>query len=237
MFDEQNEVVKWKLDFIKKAMPAKSAVVFGDIYVVEGGYCKKCLDYGCDDVLLVDYTETENFQRLRIENPNLDFYKGDFANPHFMKSFEQQYDISVVFEILLHQPTLLGALHLMLEKTKKYFCFAQPMLREQALSNSVVYLPGNKNKELYPLAEMHGQYNVFSELNVNQNNWLWGLTPSFLRAALAGEGFKIIYENEHKPSVLTDAWMQWGCVAERVSENPNHWSKQRLVKGLEKAYW
>lgn len=238
MFDELNDFVQFKIDILQRATPATSAIVFGDIYMVDGGYCKKCLDLGCADVLLIDTIETVNWQKLRISSPNLDFYKGDFSNSHFMRSFDRQYDIGVVYDILLHQAPLLNTLHLMLEKVGKRFCIVQPMLKEQSQPNTLVYLPGNSNKELYPVAGIDAEFKVFDPKAVNHSNWLWGLTVSFLRAVLAGEGFEIRYEAEFPGGRLTDQWMLWGCIAERVSDrNPDHWSSVRPIPGLKQSDW
>lgn len=238
MFVEANGIVQFKLDILQKAMPAKSAIVYGDIYMVDGGYCRKCLDLGCEDVLLIDTIETVNWQKQRISNPKLDFYKGDFSNPHFMRSFDRQYDIGVVFDILLHQAPLLGALHCMLEKVGERFCIVQPMLKEQSQPNTLVYLPGNPNKDLYPVADLDAEFKVFDIKAVNHSNWLWGLTVSFLRATLAGEGFEIKHEAEFAGHHLTDQWILWGCVAERVTDrNPEHWSSVRPIPGLQDINW
>jgi hypothetical protein len=58
MFNEQGPYVQFKLDTLKRATPAQSAIVFGDVYMVDGGYSRKCLDYGCKEVLLIDSLKT-----------------------------------------------------------------------------------------------------------------------------------------------------------------------------------
>jgi hypothetical protein len=238
MFHENNSYVQFKLDLMQRAMPAKSAIVYGDIYMVDGGYCKKCLDFGCDDVLLIDTIETVQWQKDRIANPRLDFYKGDFSNAHFMRSFDRQYDIGIVYDILLHQAPLLHTLHLMLEKVGGRFCIVQPMLKEQSQPNTLVYLPGNPNKDLYPVASLDPEFQVFKLEAVNHSHWLWGMTVSFLRAVLAGEGFDIKYEAEYAGGQLTAQWMLWGCVAERVSSrNHEHWSSVRPRPGIMDPGW
>jgi hypothetical protein len=236
MLSEEN-LVEFKLDILRRAFPAKSAVVFGDIYKIDGGYCQKCLEYGCDDVLLVDTIETAQWQRRRLENPALDFLKGDFSNPHFMRSFDRTYDFGVVFDILLHQAPLLGTLHLMLEKVRNRFCIVQPMLKEQPLANSLVYLPGNANKELYPVPVQDEEFQVFDIANVNHAHWLWAMTVSFLDSVLRGEGFEITYQAEFPHHALTSNWIVWGCVAERKVDNKNHWSAQRPIVGLQDFKW
>src|ERR1700712_161981 len=130
MLDEADPYVQFKIDFLRRAMPAASAIVFGDMYMIDGGYTLKCAELGCQDVMLIDLFETPAWQRSRIENPRIEFYKGDFANAGFMRSFDQRYEIGVAFEVLLHQAPLLHTLHLMLEKVTDKFCIVQPMLKE-----------------------------------------------------------------------------------------------------------
>lgn len=237
MFNDQDPYVQFKLDILKRATPAESAIVFGDMYIVEGGFCTRCLDYGCKDVLLIDTLETARWQQTRIEHPALDFYKGDFSNPHFMRSILRSFDIGVAYDILLHQAPLLQTLHLMLEKVRKRFCIVQPMLREQSLPNTLVYLPGNPDKGLYPMPTVSEEFKVFDGREVNHSHWLWGLTVSFLRSVLQGEGFEIVHQAEFTGGALTDRWMLWGCVAERKEANPHHWSAVQPIPGLMNFDW
>jgi hypothetical protein len=237
VFREDDPYVQWKIDIMRRAMPAQSAVVFGDMYMIDGGYTRKCLELGCSNVLLVDTVETAEWQRARIEQPALDFYKGDFANSLFMQSITQQFDIGVAYEILLHQAPLLHTLHLILEKIRHKICIVQPMLKEQAVPNSLVYLPGNTMKELYPVSTGDEEFKVFDVREVNQSHWLWGMTPSFLRSALLGEGFEITWEEEYPHHPLTENWITWGCIAERRESPPGHWSRVGPLTGVYNADW
>ena len=237
MFNEADPYVQFKIDFLRRAMPSKTAIVYGDIYMIDGGYTEKCLDLGCERALLVDTIETVAWQQRRIANRTLDFYKGDFSNAHFMHSFDETFDVGVAFEVLLHQAPLLQALHLMLEKVKHSFCIVQPMLKEQQLPNTLVYLPGNTQRDLYPMPLPNQEFKVFDPKQVNHANWLWAMTPSFLRSVLQGEGFEITYESEWKHHQLTPQWMSWGCVAKRREKNSAHWSGVRPVQGLSHFDW
>lgn len=237
MFDENDPYVQFKIDFMKRAMPAKSAIVYGDIYMIDGGFTKKALDLGCDEALLIDTLETAAWQKSRIEDPALDFYKGDFSNPGFMRSFDRMFDVGVAYEVLLHQAPLLHTLHLMLEKVTDKFCIVQPMLKEQAIPNTLVYLPGNDLPGLYPMPAKHDEFVMFDVKEVNHSRWLWGITVSFLKSALRGEGFEVIFENEIMQTGLTEHWRLWGCVAQRTEKLGGHWSAVRPSPGLHKAAW
>jgi hypothetical protein len=237
MFNEQDPYVQFKLDILKTAMPAQSAVVFGDMYLVDGGYSNKCLEFGCERVLLIDTLETVQWQQRRIQNPGLDFFKGDFSNPHFMRSFDQTFEIGMAYDILLHQAPLLQTLHLMLEKVQHRFCLVQPMLREQPIPNTLVYLPGNARADLYPMPLPNPEFKVFDVRQVNHSHWLWGMTVSFLTSVLQGEGFEIIHQAEFSQHSLTEQWTVWGCVAARNEINPLHWSAVRPTSGVQRFDW
>jgi hypothetical protein len=237
MLDERDPYVKFKLEMLKRAMPAESAIVFGDIYRVDGAYTKKCLDHGCRQVLLVDTLETARWQETRIQFPTLEFYKGDFSNPFFMRSFVRTFDVGVVYDILLHQAAIVHTLHLMLEKVGRRLCIVQPMLREQSIPNSLIYLPGNPNRELYPKRENSDQFLQFDVHQVNHSHWLWGITVSFLTSVLKGEGFELVHQSECQDHSLTEQWILWGGVAERTEPNPAHWSVVQPSNGLHSPLW
>ncbi len=232
VLDENDSFVQFKLDILKRAMPARDAVVFGDMYIVEGGYTKKCLDYGCERALLIDTLETPNWLDTRKAHPTLNFYKGDFSDTLFMQSIAERYEIGIVFDILLHQAPLLNTIHLMLEKVEGRFVIAQPMLREQGFANTLVYLPGNPDvTELYPLVSQSDDYRVFDVHQVNQSHWLWGMTRSFLLNVLKGEGFELTYEQEFR-DLPNPNWYWWGAVVERKARNPTHWSNRATTRDL-----
>jgi hypothetical protein len=232
---EHNPVMNFKLGILKMALPAESAVVFGDMWKVDGFYTKKTLELGCKRAVLIDSQETEKWLQVRIQNPQVDFFKGDFSNTLFMKSIREKFDIGVVFDILLHQAPLLNTLHLMLEKIEKRICIVQPMLREQKFPNSLVYLPGNID-QLYPLGAKHGEFKMFDSSQVNQGHWIWGITATFLKVALLGEGFDLIHENELSP-LPNEQWFWGGYIFARKKDNPSHWSNAKLTPGLYRSDW
>jgi hypothetical protein len=234
--NESDPVVRFKLDMIKAALPATSAVVFGDMYIVEGGYTAKCLEYGCERALLVDSLETPGWLQARLAEPRLDFYKGDFSDPLFMRSIDETFSISVAFDILLHQPPLLSTIHLILEKTRDAIAIVQPVLKERDTPNALVYLPGQPDSKLYPLAEVSDQFRAFDPGQVNQSHWIWGMTPSLIRSVLRGEGFEVVHEDV-AGDLENPEWQWWGCVARRQVVNDGHWSRTRPTPGLFEPSW
>jgi hypothetical protein len=188
--DLEDPAVQIKLDLLERATPAQDAIVYGDMWVIEGAYSQRCLELGCERVTLVDSFETSGFLETRLANPRLNFYKGDFSDAMFMESVRERYEVGVLYDILLHQPALLHSLHLMLSKVTERICFVQPMLREAEDEAVAVYLPGNPAAErLHPLGSEQGAISLAGAREANPAHWIWGLTPAFLEAALLGEGF------------------------------------------------
>jgi hypothetical protein len=172
---EQDPLVQFKLGILNRAMPAATAIVFGDMCGVEGGDTAKCLQSGAERALLVDSLETPNWARARLSEPRLDFYKGDFSDHSFMTSIRERFDVSVAFDVLLHQPPLLNTPHNMLEKTLERIAIVQPVLKERELSNVLVYLPGCSPEDgLYPIADTNSSYRMFDAYEVNHSHWIWG---------------------------------------------------------------
>jgi len=229
-------IVRFKLDMLEAATPAETAVVFGDMYIVEGGYTKKCVELGCERAVLVDSLETPGWLQTRLSERRIDFYKGDFSDPLFMKSIRERFSISVAFDILLHQPPLLATIHLILEKTLDAIVIVQPVLKERSIANSLVYLPGQPDDELYPLAQRSDEFRAFDATQVNQSHWIWGMTPSLITSVLAGEGFDIVHEADGV-DLENAQWMWWGCVARRKRPAEGHWSETRPTPGLFSPTW
>ncbi len=235
MVMKSDPIVQFKLKILEKALPAQTAIVFGDMWKVEGFYTKSLIDMGCKRAALIDSLETAEWLKKRLNYPDIDFYKGDFSNTLFMKSIKDRFDIGIAYDILLHQPPLLNTIHLILEKVENKFFVVQPLLREQKFPNSLVYLPGNR-KELYPVKTDHAEYKMFDPFQVNQGNWIWGMTSSFLSSVLTGEGFELVYQEELFP-LENENWFWGGYIFERKQENPAHWANTKTTPGLYSGDW
>jgi len=236
--DRDQPLVQFKLGILGRTLSGcDSAVVYGDMFRVDGGYTVECARR-CDRVLLIDTLETPVWQEERMKAPAIDFRKGDFSDPLFMHSVRDQYDVGVVFDILLHQPAMLGALTLMLQPVEKRFCVVQPMLEEQAHAGTLIYLPGNPGaEELHPLQSEASDHKVFDVNEVNHSHWIWGMTPSFLTAALAAEGFDPVFEETLAP-LPNPRWNWWGAIYERKRpKSPGHWTNQGVQPGLHQPDW
>lgn len=238
MLDRDEPVVNFKLDLLTRALQGcPSTVLFGDMWRVDGDYTLECAKH-CDRVLLIDSLETAAWQQKRIAEPRVDFRKGDFSDPLFMESLRERFDLGVVFDILLHQPAMLGTLTLMLRLVERRLCIVQPMLEEQVHPGTLVYLPGNTLvTELYPLDAEASDHKLFDIDQVNHSHWIWAMTPSFLTTAIAAEGFNLVFEETLGP-LPNPRWHWWGGMYERTRpQPPGHWSNQKTTPGLFAGEW
>jgi hypothetical protein len=238
MLNRDDPVVGFKLDLLARALPdCPTAVLFGDMWRIDGGYSVECAQH-CERVLLIDSLETAAWQQARIAEPNIDFRKGDFSDPLFMGSLRESLSLGVAFDILLHQPTMLGTLALMLRMVEDRFCVVQPMLEEQAHPGTLIYLPGNPAvSELYPLEAEASDHKVFDVDEVNHSHWIWGMTRSFLTAAMTAEGFDLVYEDTLAP-LPNPNWIWWGGVYQRRRpRSPGHWTNMQVEPGLYQGEW
>lgn len=225
MLNHDDPVVRLKTQLLDSILPSQHVVVYGDMYIVEGGYTEYCATHGAVAVTLVDTLETVSWQETRLRNRNIDFYKGNFAHEGFMSSLRGGYSAAVAYDVLLHQPALLNTLHLMLREVSEKVVIVQPTLEEQAAPNSLVFLPGNSDRALYPLSSPHQEYQAFALDQVNQTQWIWGMTASFTKSALAAEGFEVVQEQAGE-ALPNSRWSYWGCVAERrLVPDERHWRR------------
>ena len=164
--------------------------------------------------------------------------QGDFSDPFFMASVRGTFQVGVLFDIMLHQPGMLGTLTMMLSHVDKHLCIVQPMLEEQKHPGSLVYLPGNSaREELYPLANRVADHHAFDVQEVNHSHWIWGMTRSFLTAAMLGEGFELVHAETLK-EMANPRWSWWGAIYERTHPKPaSHWSTHLAYPGLYEGAW
>jgi hypothetical protein len=223
--NESDPAVRLKLELLERTVPAVHAIVYGDMWGVEGAYTQRLRHLGVPRATLIDVFESPGWLRARLADPQLNFLKGDFSDPMFMGSVREQFEIGVAYDVLLHQGPLLSALHLMLSKVRSRIVIVQPMLSERDLPGSLVYLPGNHAaQELAPVAPDDPNRPMSSVTEVNPAHWIWAMTPSFLKAALAGEGFTVTTEKQLDGGFPNPNWIWWGCIAERSGDGVVHWS-------------
>lgn len=238
MLDRADPVVELKLDLLARGLEGVgSAVVFGDIWRVDGAYTLECAK-SCERVLLIDSLETARWQESRLAVPHVDYRKGDFSDPIFMAGVRRGFELGVAFDVLLHQPPLLDTLSRMLDLVEWRLCVVQPVLAEQASPGALLYLPGNEAaRELHPLEVDASDHRLFDAEAVNHSHWIWAMSASFLHAAMRGEGFEPAFETV-LGELPNPRWRWWGAVYERRRPRPaTHWRALEPPPGLHQEAW
>src|ERR1022692_3004607 len=101
MLNYDDPLVGLKTKLLDLLLPTSSVIVYGDMYIVEGGFTEYCATHGADVATLIDTLETVSWQRTRSEIRNLDFYKGNFADEGFMRSLRGDFAAAVAYDVLL----------------------------------------------------------------------------------------------------------------------------------------
>ena len=118
--------------------------VYGQ-YMIEGAKALKC-----KYAEMIDVTPKEEFQqKIRELKAEIDievkFIHADFRDPKLFESLITA-DVSVLYDVMLHQDNPVEVIKNTLSTTKKYVCLTQPVLKEQ-----MFILPnGCVNVQFYP---------------------------------------------------------------------------------------
>ena len=211
---KQLQLQAYKVDLLKRACPADSVLDFGGMWGVQGKYAMLCKELGCKHVTIIDTLEVPEWNSVQGSTDGLTFLKGDFADPFFMANLSETCDLSIAYSIMLHQKNLLDVLGSILERTRETFCFCQPMLRESETSQSLIFLPGHPDEQSLHPYPGQDTASIFQSQHLTHNFWIWGMTPSFMRAALECYGFIISYEEEFE-DLPNPRWFWWCCIATR----------------------
>lgn len=198
--EEYGEAVEAKLKAVKQCRDCESIRDFGGLYLVFGRYLlEPAVEMGCSFASEVDVTPREEFDTAVDDatrrNPNLkvEFIRGDFRAPELFSSLRKT-DISILYEVLLHQENYVEVIKNVISKTRKYACVAQPCLREEVFSlpDSAALLqffdPALKEilreETFWPNDEPHP--NRFEPAA-----WMWGHTTSHLISTFFGFGWEV----------------------------------------------
>jgi hypothetical protein len=196
-----------KLELIRTIGRATSIRDYGGIYGVHGMYLiEGARALGCKTVQMVDCTDNDQdvqaFRRLEEQTGiGADLRHADFRDPELYKSLAPV-EVSVLYEVVLHQDNAADVMRNVLSKTTRYLCLAQPVLKEELFR-----LPGGcVNLQFYPEAlkdilrvgtfwPKEPRVETFSTWY-----WLWGQTVSYLVSILQGYGWRAESVSSHSMS-------------------------------------
>lgn len=135
--------------------------VFG-LYLIEGA---KALN--CKFAQMVDVTPRPEFDEnikkaQKIVPTEYNMFRADFRVPSIFQ-YLVNVDVSLLYEVILHQDNHVEVIRNVISKTNKHICFAQPMMKEKMFQ-----LPSGCTLLQFFPEELKDQ--------IRYNNW-WGKEP------------------------------------------------------------
>lgn len=192
------EIRQLKIDLISTIGRANSIRDYGGLWGVYGLYLlegAKALH--CKYAEMVDVTPRKEFSGKVNEiqagmNVQVEMKEADFRDPALYKTLIAV-DVSLLYEVMLHQDNLQETIKNIVAKTIRYVCLAQPVLKEEMFK-----LPnGCVNLQFYPqeLKDILRTPNWWPEEPVasrfETRYWMWGQTVSYFKAIFYGYGWDI----------------------------------------------
>ncbi len=195
-------VQQMKEDLPKMSRSADSIRDFGGLYLVHGRYLlEPAVSLGCTFASMIDITPVPEFNdRIRAAKARNPALEVEFVNADYRKY--QLYDrlrpveISLLYEVLMHQENYVDVLRLVSSKTTKCICIAQTCLKElffKLPGGSVLlqFFPEELKNEL-----REGSFWPKEEIPTDTfvtNNWMWGHSTSHIIEVMHGLGWDLEY--------------------------------------------
>lgn len=135
--DNIGELHRRKVELVSGCLGAKSLRDFGGLYLVHGKYLlEPAVALGARFASMVDVTPRVEFEveiakaRQQIPNLEVEFVNRDFRESQTWDNL-RPVDVSILFEVLLHQENYVEVLRNAVKRTDQYICIAQPVLKEE----------------------------------------------------------------------------------------------------------
>jgi hypothetical protein len=191
------EIKQKKLSFIKDIGNANSIRDYGGLWGVVGLYLLEgARALNCSYAEMIDATPIKEFSE-KVENlkKELDIQvtmkTADFRDSVLFKTLDPV-DVSLLYEVILHQENAVEVLKNCVSKTLKYVCIAQPTLME----DSFILPNGCVNLQFYPeelkdilRCDYWPKEPVITKFETQY--WMWGQTVSYFKSVLFGLGWDI----------------------------------------------
>lgn len=190
-----SEIKQKKLSFIKNIGNAASIRDYGGLWGVSGLFLlegAKMLN--CKYAEMIDVTPIEDFfdnvENLKKEiEIQVVMKKADFRDPILFQSLNSV-DVSLLYEVMLHQDNVVEVIKNVLSKTLTYVCLAQPTLREDIfiLPNGCVNLQFY-SEELKDILRCDYWPKEPAITKFETRYWMWGQTVSYFKSVFFGLGW------------------------------------------------
>jgi hypothetical protein len=217
------QIMQRKIELIAGIGKATSIRDFGGVWGVNGLYLiEGARALGCQRAEMVDFSATpeleDRLDALRKElSLEVRMTLGDFREAELIEKL-QSVDVSILYEVLLHQDNAVEVVKNVASKTTRCLCVAQPVLKESFFS-----LPnGAVNLQFYPEElkdelRFPGWWEAEPRTDrFDTRYWMWGQTPSYLKSVLQGYGWQPAYE------ALYEASEHWDYVLMRFVPSSPH---------------
>ena len=133
------------------------------------------------------------------------FYKGDFRDTSIFYHFEKV-DVSLLYEVILHQENYVQVIKNVIEKTNSHICFAQPMMKETLFtlpcSSALLQFYPEELKDLIRYANWWDKEPPVETFDTRY--WMWGQSISHIRAVFQGFGWEVAFQ---KVFEMSDHWV------------------------------
>jgi hypothetical protein len=207
------DVMQRKVALVAACEGAESLRDFGGLYLVHGKYLlEPAVALKAKYASMIDRMPRDEFNaaiaaaKAAVPELDVEFTQADFREPA-MYSKLRPVDVSILFEVLLHQENYMEVLRNVTKTTNKYICIAQPCLKEDEFP-----LPGAAvllefwDEALKTEFRTGGFWPVEPRTETFDTRfWMWGQTASHFVHALGGFGWVVEYA-EIAPEVCGKHW-------------------------------
>jgi hypothetical protein len=192
-----DEVRSKKIALISEIGQADSIRDYGGLWGVHGLYLlegARALRVSFAE--MIDVTPREEFlqasRRLQSELPvQINMIVADFRMPALYDVL-QPTDVSLLYDVLLHQDTAVEVMRGVAAKTRHHICVAQPVLREDLLPlpNAAVNLQFYSEELKDELRQGSWWPKESPARRFDISMWMWGQTASYLSSIFSGYGWR-----------------------------------------------
>lgn len=195
------EIRELKLQLIASLGQANSIREYGGIWGVHGLYLLQGAEYlqaGFAEMVDVNYTP-EYYERAAKLQANkgvrVSSLQANFLNESLYQQL-QPVDVSLLYEVILHQQTYTSVIENVIGKTLSAVLFAQPVLKESFFAFpcgciNLQFYPQHLKRQLYIANGWFSEQEAPSQFT--SAYWMWGQTASHIHSIFHGFGWRCDY--------------------------------------------
>ncbi len=178
--------------------------VFG-LYLIEGAKGLNCRFAQMVDVTPLKEFDEKAAEAKKVLDCEFNTFKADFRVPSIF-GYLDKVDVSLLYEVILHQDNHVEVIKNVISKTDKHVCFAQPVMKEEMFR-----LPGGCTLLQFFPEELKDQirYANWWEKEpavetFDTRFWMWGQSISYIKAVFQGFGWNLTFQKVYDMSEYWD---------------------------------